>query len=304
MQDLNDVIKRIGEIINISKNNLQDKSAEEIKSNFTYILHTYISNEFVGELKRLLELEEIAALLQKEEPFKLNNELMHFIEKSNNPLYYPLYDILKQSYNSRALDLKEYNGYFVREEHYANFLKFCSAYKIGPFSPLSSSKAEDVKEKVAIALNRRKAQEQRINQYLTYQKEKEQQRLLFNDKYAHIIFLGVNGKLTKDMISLYKREMSNEEYEELLNELLKWQVITKMDLAELRYITPVHAVDDLVEYFAKKENVDMESLSLLIPSLGEVQYNYLIDELFKLNVIAFDDYLASFKNLLNSNQRR
>lgn len=301
MKTYGEVIKRISEIINLSNSFLEKENS---KDNFSYISHHYISNEYAKEYLDLLETEKIFYnLMTNSNATIYNQELMNeCLNLSNtNPLYNTVYEMLKSSLGKSPLELKEYNGYYVLKDDYNEFLRICHDLKIGPFKKASDLEKHELESRITASIRMHKEQEERINKYNPQKEEK--MSTLFDEKYANIILLGINGFLFKDMILAYRNELSSSEYQYLLDELYRWQIIKKEDLKELTSPVKYACVNDLISYFARKENLEVDELKLLIPAIGQSGYNYLLEELLRLKVISLDDFMRNV-DFINGHEKK
>ena len=123
-----------------------------------------------------------------------------------------------------------------------------------------------------------------------------------NCDFKEIIFLGMSGLLNVEMIVQLKAVLEKDEFKKLLDLLLEYKIFDDRTIFEIkrRLVTKFRVVSDineLVAYFAIRRGINIESLKSLIPSIGETNYHYLIDQLFRYGTIGIDEY----KNYLIEN---
>ena len=126
--------------------------------------------------------------------------------------------------------------------------------------------------------------------------EKEEGKLqTLNCDFKEIIFLGMSGLLNVEMIVQLKGVLEKDDFKKLLNLLLEYKIFDDRTILEVkrRLVTKFRVVSDineLVAYFAIRRGINIESLKSLIPSIGESNYHYLIDQLFRYGTINIDEY--------------
>lgn len=126
--------------------------------------------------------------------------------------------------------------------------------------------------------------------------EKDEGKLqTLNCDFKEIIFLGMSGLLNVEMIVQLKGVLDKEEFKKLLDLLLEYKIFDDRTILEIkrRLVTKFRVVTDineLVAYFAIRRGINIESLKALIPTIGETNYHYLIDQLFRYGTIGIDEY--------------
>lgn len=137
---------------------------------------------------------------------------------------------------------------------------------------------------------------------------KEDREILSCD-FREIIYLGMNGQLTLKMVNILKELLTESEFKALIDLLIQYNIFTKAELSEIIEDSKnkvINDIDELVGYFAIRENLDINALKTLIPFIGLWNYHYMIDQLFKYGAIDFEayrDYLIE-NNLYDDPSRR
>lgn len=300
METYGDIIKRIVEIIAISENKKLENNPED---HFVKLLFHNILEDYADEFNDLLKSEKACYLIStNNNSGSKNNELITeclSLSEQNTALkdkYIEIVDILKTSLNKNALELEPYLGYFIDKDSFKRFLALCKEVKVGP------GKVTNLNIDTIQSLRENKDQKARIDKYLEENISKvEVSDPLANCRFKHLIYLGINGALTLDMIREERNYLSSQEYNLLVQELLDFQIFTKEELLSIEQkpkFERITDVDELVEFFGNKEILNPQALKLLIPAIGLFNYNYLLDELYKRDRISTIDYeqLTTRKN--------
>lgn len=343
MQTYNDVLNKIIEIIEISENIRKSSNDKKFDiENFCLIRHFPIYKDYVETFNDLLNIERTYYLLYKNKDSNVgykNSQLLELCKNNlNNPNYLELSEIISRSFNKTANELYEYLGYFVLKEDYNRFIELCKILKVGPCISLKEMNPEDAKVEVQNSLNNNKEQTRRIKKHMEKNNVREEEveesaifvpeiqirevssddnnnHLLNDDKevlscdFREIIYLGMNGQLTLKMVNILKELLTELEFKELINLLIQYGIFTKAELSEIIEESKnkvINDIDELVGYFAIKENLNINGLKALIPSIGIWNYHYMIDQLFKYGAINFEDYKDYLieNNLYDSTSRR
>ena len=314
-----DIVRRILEIIKLSENAKKDLTESELKENFnehfSYILYYDIENTLAGEFKELIDAERTFAIMDKESPLVYldkTKELLAACEEKTDPKYdnYMYYieiiHILSESYGKSALDLTEYKGYYILRERFNKWLWLMRKLDLFPEEKYMNNKEKN--EAINQYLFSSHEQYFRIQNYLEkdlsniyLEKVESSFKLnLSNKKHSDLILLGLNGDLAIDYLRELKFLYSTDEYNNLLNELLEWQIFSKEEISELYEVESKSTIiingkdilDKLVRFFCNntKEITDANALRLLKPAIGEKTLNTLINNLHVIGVISEDVY--------------
>lgn len=324
MQTYGDIIRKLQEIVKISEEKMKSFSAitsQVYKNNFVRILWYDIDLTFAQEFSDLLDAERTFYLVQtNDNASKKNSELLDVCKKqgslSNNNTnnYLKLLEILNNSFDKYSYELTEYHGYFVTKEELPSFISLCRKLNVGPCIKLKDLSREDAKKVFKNKQLQKSEQLKRLQGYLGIHEEfvlpidviDDDQAQMFNDissEFNEIIYLGIMGKLTQDMVMELSDIYSKFEFNSLLYELQMWNIFSKGDISEIRRMVNanlrnINSMDKLVEFFVNKDGLDSNSLKAFIPSIGLYNYHYMIDELFKLGVIEFEDYIKNVEELI------
>lgn len=316
------ILKRINEIIKESLSTPQE--------NTTRLLWFDIKTELASEFKELIDKERAIHLFTgSKEPYRKNQLLIDICQKearTDNPDYTKLLEILYNSFDKSPENLSEYLGYFISKEDMTAFKIICQKLKVGPSSIINETNSKEVKQTIDANLDELKNQRERIINTLNASntsktKDESQRKRIINTvntsktnetkdeietEFKGLIYLGQTGRLTLSMVSSLKNIYSEEEFERLLRALNKNKIFKYDELDKLRtfpHVQEVESIDDLVEFFKTKKNIDISALELLIPSFGIEQFNYLIDQLYKAGSISEKTYIEYVKNQIENNQK-
>lgn len=310
MNTYEEIIERIIEIIDLSKNiNNVD---------CTTINHFVIANEFVEEFKELLDSEKTFYSLGNDlAAFKKNYELIcqckKYIEDNFDNDYLEVINILEQSYGESVDELIEYFGYYIRKQDLNDFSKLCKKLRIGPSILLKDCNPEIIKSEIYENLNKNKEQYNRIKTYLipTTNDIKEENNninensdeldnqenlpLLLKGNFKELIYLGIKGYLTIEMVVDLKNVLSKQQFQELVNRLLEFKIFNRDDINQIeklsqKNIRMIDNINELVVYFAIRKDIDIKALKVLVPYIGIENYHYLVDQLYRFDAIDYDDY--------------
>ncbi len=273
MKTYGDIINRISEII---ANSQEMQKTNPNPKNYTHLLYNDIYKDYVSELRDLLDIERTFSILLKsseDETVKKNLDLLNLCEAkikandSNVNDYITLMEIIKSSFGKTPLEITEYAGYFITKEQFANFLDLCRKLKIGPCIKLNELSSSASEQEIRNYLNTHKEQYQRINKYIANNHKNQLNSLVTMVNSWHIL--------------------NDQEFQELQN--IDNLVVEEID-----------NIDKLIAYFATKKDFNPEALKVIIPFIGEYNYHYMLDELFKKGLIDTDYYLDYVSNYLRS----
>lgn len=311
MENYEQIIKRITEIINISNEAKKDNKDNE----FVRILWTDILSEYAKEFQDLIDTERTFIVIANNKNIK-NEELINECENKvkaedeNSTLYLELLEILDHAKGKTALDLIEYHGYIVLKNELSEFINICRTLEVGDSKKVLDIKPDEVKEILKTFLANNKEQFKRINYYMekinqqsvSYEEvsqkvdniineQENNAKSIIHSQFKELIYLGVAGKLTIQMISELQRVMSIEEYDLLIQELISWGIFKTEELSNIKTTTSLlKNIDEVVAYFLTREGLIVDNLKFLIPNIGLANYFYLIDKLYKLGKIDYNDY--------------
>ncbi|MBQ8901823.1 MAG: hypothetical protein IJY87_01995 [Bacilli bacterium] len=251
--------------------------------------------------------------------------------------YLTLLGILNNADGRTAFELTEYKGYFIVKEELTSFIAICRKLKVGPYKSLKESTKGEVTDFVYSEMDRKKSQRNRINDYIisSYTKEinpaidnpitkaneteytlfttidEKPKDALFDRKptktyYRELIYLGIIGKLSIDMVVELKNIMTTGDFELLLDDLQKWQIFDEKEFLKIKNKaysnqTNIEDIDQLVGFFVTKENLNAKALESLIPAIGIENFDYMMDKLFKYGAIEVEDYLQYIERRCNVN---
>lgn len=251
--------------------------------------------------------------------------------------YLTLLGILNNADGRNAFELTEYKGYYIVKEELTTFIAVCRKLKVGPYKSLKESTKEEVNDFVYSEISHKKSQYKRINDYLvsSYSEEitpildnsikksdetkytlfttidEKPKDVLFNRKptktyYRELIYLGIIGKLSVDMVIELKNVMTAGEFELLLDDLQKWQIFDEKEFLRIKKgaysnQTNIEDIDQLVGFFVTREGLNAKALETLIPFIGEENFDYLMDKLYKYGAIDFDSYIEYIEKRCNVN---
>ena len=125
--------------------------------------------------------------------------------------------------------------------------------------------------------------------------------------------MGINGDLKLEYLQNLKFLYDKEEYENLLTELLEWQIFSPEELSSLHtletkseiIIDGKDSLDKLIKFFSCNGNniIDANGLRYLKPVIGEENLKNLVDTLHTLGVITENVY-EQYLNLDNMNVKK
>ena len=173
------ILKRIEEIINLSKELIGTTPEDE----FVNLRHFMIHMNYAEEFKELLDTERTYYLLNKvENPSLRNDELLAHCEQHinvdvlYNEEYMTIIEILRECYGKNANQLVEYCGYYVLKDKLEMFLNACRTLKNGPFVKLNELTKEEAAERINTTLNNNTEQFKRIKKYLSRNDVQEEKK--------------------------------------------------------------------------------------------------------------------------------
>lgn len=322
------IIKRIIDIIELSNDAKKGLSPEAFEINynkyFAKILWNDISVEYADEFQSLLDLERTIHVFNNTvNPTLKNISLIQLCEskitsEANADKYVELLELLKKTNGKTLFELIEYQGYYVVKDDLGVFINLCRQLQVG-----CGEIAHQNSDKLQALLDENKKQKhdqfQRISFYsqTNLQNEHDNNQIeLYNRgseeagkvieksengiircNFGKIICLAIMGKLNIDMIIELKKLLSPQDFNELVEKLSLWQVFSEEELNRIVNSkldeAMITSVDELIEYFAKKDYILVKNLQEMIPSIGKHNYRSLIDGLYKLGSIGFDDYIEA-----------
>lgn len=290
--------------------------------NFFVFNPYYIYKDYYDNFEKLRNQELTYHLLKTDKYAALKNqslvrECYKLIESdiANKEDYEKVINIINGCNGKKAEELSYIGGYFICKDDLSKFKELCNKYKIG-----IGVKINNDKDKVLDLLENSKKQvadqklriQNHINKLKNEFKDEKAKNIsnksdvsivndnlksgsiseintILNCNYKEIIYLGMLGYLNSRMIVELKNIMTNNEYDELLKTLEKYNIFSHDELLNIELdvnekINNVTNIDELVAYFAIKDNLNFETLKLLIPSIGIENYHYLVEQLRKFNV--------------------
>ena len=315
MENYPNIIKRIKEIIKESETAQKEKDPNA----FTRILWFNILKEHEEEFTKLIDIERTLHLYYNtNEPLKINQQLSNLLETIKDNDAIELNNIINQSLTNNPEDLIEHLGYFIPKEHFERFKELCKKLRVGTNTLIKST--TNAQEIIKESLNNNKNQYQRITTYL-----KENEQIQETTKYPKNSFINQNnqkqeiphitaakhkellylikiGKLKLTDIINLQNVMTNEEYQYLLEELKTYQIISIEQEAKLKgtKITNITDINELLNFFITKKDIQIDGLKELIPAIGKDNYDYLVDELFRHNALTITEYKKYLDDLINT----
>ena len=328
-----DIVKRIAEIIIISENKKNELEQSELKENynnhFAYILYYDIDISLASEFRELIDAERTFKIISNASPLNYLDKtrmLLSACKDKANPnngdyVYYgEIVQIISESYGKSVYDLTEYKGYYILRGSFNKWLWLMRKLELFP----DEKRMNDNERKEA------------VNQYL-FQNHEQYNRLqnvfkklntkgevidsskstfkpnLNNKKHSDIILMGINGDLKLEYLQNLKFLYDKEEFENLLTELLEWQIFTQEELNSLHtmetkseiILDGKDSLDKLIKFFSSNEDkiTDANGLRYLKPIIGEENLKNLVDTLHTLGVISENVY-AQYLNLDNINVKK
>lgn len=325
MKTYGDIIKRIIEIINYSEDKKRKIPTAEINSNFSKILARDIANEYADEFRNLLEVEIVFyKLITMPNASEKNQKLINLCQERGNianeqtESYLRLLTILNNAVNKKPDELKEYSGYFILKEELNEFINLCCELGVGPGQRMIEMSPDEVKASMNEFLNSTKNQKKRINdciQRLTQEAKepsliRKENPTYINGKFKELIYLGMSGMLTRDMVIQVKDVLSDSEFNDLLNELSKYGVYDKEQIAEITKsvsstIRTIKDIDEFIAYMILRDNLNLNALKdVVIQLYGYKNYHYFMDKLFQYGKISYEEYKNSIGDLLSNRERK
>lgn len=332
MQKYGDIISRIEEIVQISDEkvaSLGEQDTQLYNENFVTMLWRDIDIELANEFQKLLDAERTFVIYKKSPNYAGKNlELKAICEErikaSNrqNYNYLKLLEILNNSFSKKVHELSEFRGYFVCREELVDFIALCRKLNVGPYIKLKDLSREDRKKELNSQKQQKREQYDRLNVYLGvpkryksvvnpnyFEDSEDSINKMDDNEFNELIYLGIIGKLTTDMVMDLANLLSIEEFNRLLYELGRWKIFSKDEIEEMKVMASAHmekvsSMDKLIEFLATKDDIYPEGLKEFIPHIGYENYHYMLDELFKMGVIEFDYYLENTKQLLNDGPKK
>lgn len=322
-----DIIKKIVEIIEFSKEKKKEFSEEELKDNFSKIMYFDIFNEKAEEFRELLDLEKIFYFVMNGYDITLNNNrLLDFCqneaskENENTEFFLKLITILNDVKGAPLTELAEIAGYYVLKSDFKEFSFLCEYLKVGPFQKFKDRVG--AKEEIYARLNENKKQYSRIKEAtekVDYEKsnlfqynasEEGRKKPTISSKYKELIYLGFTQKLTFDMVKDVREIMSEEEYEELLNDLSKFGIFSLDEIAELKKfknatITTINDIDEFIAFMAIRDNLNVYALKQIVISIyGYENYHYFMNKMFQYGKISFEEFMKSVDEVIQKDDTR
>ena len=97
------------------------------------------------------------------------------------------------------------------------------------------------------------------------------------------------------MVEKLRISYSNEQYQNLLDELLEWEIFSKEEIEKLRNAkdkgtTFISGMDELFMFFATKKITDANAIRLLAPAIGKENCRNLVDSLYQVGAIPQEIY--------------
>ena len=311
MQKYGDIVLKIKELIEASKERKKELSDEELK-NYSYyfarVLNFDICVEYIDEFKELLELERTFFAYQNNKtPLKHNDDLILLcIEKiesdsENIENYVALKELLEASKNKSLNLIVEHKGYYILKDRFEEFIELCQVLNVGPFRLISELSREELQNYADTFSKNSKEQLIRLTNVIDPKLTSEDaEKVIYSDNTSYIL-LGLHGKMTLDYVATLKAVLGVERFESLLVELESWMIFTKEEISEIREMALAKnclaSMLDLVQHFSKQKDIDVRALANIIPAIGVDNYKFLVFELYKLGVINSTSYKIS-KNII------
>lgn len=332
-----DILNRMVEIITISEKKKKELEAQSMNNknvnsqrdnDFMVFYPYYIYKEYILEFEELRNQELTYHILKTDKYAGLKNQALikECISKINDNVenkgaYEELINIINRSNGKSASELCYVNGYFICRNDLERFKEICNMYKVGFAKKIIDSKdeamelIESTKNDVLEQKSRVQEHINKLNSVVSDSKnnsfdlnidnensKSSDLNITLNCKYKEIVYLGMLGYLNTNMIVELKNVMSDSEFKELLDILNEYMIFSHDELLNIgldvnEKIKDFKTIDELVAYFAIRENLNIEALKILIPSIGLDNYHYLMDQLFKFNKIdmeTYSNYLKEF----------
>ncbi len=330
METYGDIINRIIEILNYSKERKKEFSEDEIKDNFSKIMHSDIANECAEEFRELLNAEMVFYKMQYGKNIDLKNiALMEkckeraSISNEETDDYLELLGILRSAKGGNPLTLREQNGYYVLKSDYPEFLRLCRKLSVGvseklinipkdEFSKELKSNLEDSKvqrKRIITAMENLRSEEKGEKEEVIEEPEKDETGNFFSSKrYKELIYLGITGNLTVNMVADIKHVVNEAEFEILLNELQIFKIFTPEQIEEIKRIASqkviyIKDIDEFINYMILLDDLNMTTLKRVVTQLyGYENYHYFIDKMYQYGKISYDEYFESVKELLDGDR--
>ena len=319
-----DIIEEIMNIIAASEKKKSEMTPEELKENFNEhfacILYCDIDINLASYFKELIDAERTFTKLKTESPLNCldkTRQLLYDCKENALPnskdyfVYEEIAQIINESYGKSAFDLTEYKGYYILRERLNRFLWLMR--KVNMLPDESKMTEEQRKEEVNKTLAENKEQYNRLREYIekakkiSYGEDISKPQVIDinktvgirpnfrNKSHGDLILLGINGTLTAEMVEKLRISYSNEQYQNLLDELLEWEIFSKEEIEKLRNAkdkgtTFISGMDELFMFFATKKITDANAIRLLAPAIGKENCRNLVDSLYQVGAIPQEIY--------------
>lgn len=312
--EYNNILDRIVDIINLSnqkKRELESQGLLSEKEQFYSFYPYLIYKDYYNEFNTLREKELTYYLLRTDKYAALKNqslvrECYKLIESdiANKEDYEKIINIINRCNGKGASDLLYLNGYFVCIEDLEMLKYLCKKYSIGMYKKVLNNEIETL-EQFENSKKQINEQKRRFHKYIEDKNINNQKsnnvdlsvdsndfkklNIHINSKFNELIYLGMLGSLKPKMIIDLKLVMDSNSFSELLNEFKKYEIFNQEELLDISLEAnkninyPVN-INELVSFLSTRKNLNIEALKLLIPSIGIENYQYLIEQLNKLNV--------------------
>ena len=335
MQTYGDLINRIVEIIELSNKKKSEMIAQEVKDyndHFVKMLWCDIDITLANEFQDLLDFERTFMVLNNsEKPEAKNLELLQVcqeqgsIDNQHTEDYLHIMELLNNADQANVEDLREYKGYFLLKDDLAVFISLCRKLGVGPYTLLKDMDREEAKAAVNREMALKNEQYQRIKasvQKAGYVVEnngsipviepstyEEVDDALEQNSIDEIIYLGIVGKLTSDMVVDMKKVMPDDSFNKLLKELKIWKIFSEKKIKEIKeraysHSEYIRSIDELIGFLALREDLNPDALKAFIPSIGVENYHYMIDQLFKFGIISFEYYMENLRELMENGLKK
>lgn len=313
MKKYDDIIKKINEIIEYSRRKKSQLTKEDVLNYnkiFTKILFEDIAIECASELQSLLDTEMVFHLLMNDPNVgQKNNDLEVECKnslKQNNEYtndYVRMLEILNNAIGKTPLELSEHSGYIICRDELNEFLNISRKLNIGPGLTMNSAKSDDARALFwkNSKLKAKKEQCLRIRNYIPEQKNIDNNMEALdkltdrNTWLVRLSLLGISKKLSLEMVVELKRVLTEDEYNNLLTVLLEHDIFKANEIdiiknTEYNDDDYVNDMDKLVAFFVGLgPSLNIDTLKYLILSIGKYNFDYLIEELYKIGIIKQDE---------------
>lgn len=320
-----DIIKRMAEIIAISENNKHNLDKTELNNHFTYILYFDIDISLASEFRELVDAERTFSIINNSSPYNYLNKTYTLLSackvkadpnKGDYTYYEEIAQIIGESYGRSIYDLTEYKGYYILREKFNKWLWLMRKLELLPDEKrMNDSERKEALNKYLFQNHDQYNRLQNAFNTINFKEEKSTsfKPNLNHQKHSDIILMGINGDLKLEYVQNLKFLYDNEEFENLLGELSKWQIFSPDEINSLRTIETKSEIvldgkdslDKLIKFFSSNGDkiTDANGLRYLKPVIGEENLKNLVDTLHTLGVISevvYEQYL----NLDNMNVKK